>query len=204
MWGNPRQSWSLGELWILRRRFRIPGTTLRASSPGRSGQQGGKRKVSLQIRLWNLNFHLQCPGGSPSIELSGFIQSARRGNERECIRNIEKHVPRVLTSLLMSSPPISTSHRHFRCRSIFKFQRRSCKLSYLFPPRHQSAPESLLAGYPGTGFLSLSIDCYWMRIPRRCDPNMKNKKVHTHQLPPAREQLGWSRVKMRRKVHQDF
>ena len=28
----------------------------------------------------------------------------------------------------------------------FKFQRRSCKLSFLFPPRRQSAPESLLAG----------------------------------------------------------
>ena len=29
----------------------------------------------------------------------------------------------------------------------FKFQRRSCKLSFLFLPRRQSAPESLLAGY---------------------------------------------------------
>ena len=29
----------------------------------------------------------------------------------------------------------------------FKFQRRSCKLSFLFRPRRQSTPESLLAGY---------------------------------------------------------
>ena len=28
----------------------------------------------------------------------------------------------------------------------FKFQRRSCKLSFLFPPCHQSATEGLLAG----------------------------------------------------------
>ena len=28
----------------------------------------------------------------------------------------------------------------------FKFQRRSCKLSFLFSPRRQSAPEILLAG----------------------------------------------------------
>ena len=28
-----------------------------------------------------------------------------------------------------------------------KFQRRSCELSFLFPPRRQSAPESWLAGY---------------------------------------------------------
>ena len=29
----------------------------------------------------------------------------------------------------------------------FKFQRRSSKVSFLFPPRRQSAPDSLLAGY---------------------------------------------------------
>ena len=33
----------------------------------------------------------------------------------------------------------------------FKFQRRSCKLSVLFPPRRRSAPESLLAGYWSLG-----------------------------------------------------
>ena len=31
---------------------------------------------------------------------------------------------------------------------MLKFQRRSCKLSFLFPPRRQCSPESLLAGYP--------------------------------------------------------
>ena len=31
---------------------------------------------------------------------------------------------------------------------MFKFQRDSCKLSFLFPPRCQGALESLLAGYP--------------------------------------------------------
>ena len=30
---------------------------------------------------------------------------------------------------------------------MFKFQRRGWKLSFFFPPRRQSAPESLLAGY---------------------------------------------------------
>ena len=30
----------------------------------------------------------------------------------------------------------------------FKFQRGSCKLSFLFPPRRKSAAESLLAGFP--------------------------------------------------------
>ena len=43
-----------------------------------------------------------------------------------------------------------SANQHFASTfavQIFKFQRRSCKLSFLFPPRHQSAPESLLEGY---------------------------------------------------------
>ena len=37
----------------------------------------------MQLRLWNFEFHLQFPCGSPSIELSDFRQSARSGNKRE-------------------------------------------------------------------------------------------------------------------------
>ena len=64
-------------------------------------------------------FCFQFPCGSPSTELSNFRQSARSGNERECKQTFKgtwKHAPRVMTSLLMSSPPISISHRSFRCR----------------------------------------------------------------------------------------
>ena len=42
-----------------------------------------------------------------------------------------------------------SANQHFAwtfLMQIFKFQRRSCKLSPLFPPCRQSAPESLLAG----------------------------------------------------------
>ena len=39
----------------------------------------------------------------------------------------------------------------------FKFQRRSCKLSFPFPPRRQSTLESLLAGY----FTSLFGECFY-------------------------------------------
>ena len=54
-----------------------------------------------------------------------------------------------------STPAPTPSLKYSTCKSslvdfsmqIFKFQRRSCKLSFLFPPRRQSAPESLLAGY---------------------------------------------------------
>ena len=44
----------------------------------------------------------------------------------------------------------SSTNQHFASTfsmQMLKFQRRSCKLSFLFPPRCQSAPESSLAGY---------------------------------------------------------
>ena len=58
--------------------------------------------------LWNLIICIQkvnakFPCGSPSTELSDFKQSVRSGNKRECKTNIEKQVPRVMKSLLMSS-----------------------------------------------------------------------------------------------------
>ena len=48
-----------------------------------------------------------------------------------------------------------SANQHFASTfavQIFKFQRRSCKLSFLLPPRHQSAPESLLVGYDTGGW----------------------------------------------------
>ena len=73
---------------------------------GEREEEGELATTSLDIEC-----HLQFLFGSPSTELSDFRQSARSGNEREC-----KHVPRVMTSLLMSSPPISILHRLFRSR----------------------------------------------------------------------------------------
>ena len=50
----------------------------------------------------------------------------------------------------------------------FKFQRRSCKLSFLFPPCHQSALETLLTGYFLQG-LTLCLLLLQNRIPDRND-----------------------------------
>ena len=95
-------------------------------------RRGGKRKESLQLRLWNLNS--TC--GSPSTELSYFRQSARSGNEREC-----KHVPRVMMSSLMSSPSITISHRFFRCR--YSNSRDEWQALPPFPAPKQECPGEL-------------------------------------------------------------
>ena len=95
-------------------------------------RRGGKRKESLQLRLWNLNS--SC--GSSSTELSDFRQSARSGNEREC-----KHVPRVMMSSLMSSPPISISHRLFQCR--YSNSRDELQVLPPFPAPKKKCPGAL-------------------------------------------------------------
>ena len=88
-------------------------------------------------------------------------------NQRECkqtLKNKPKHgtfvhyfsffVEHSLTYTRVKSSDVITNvisaNQHFASTfpiQIFKFQRRSYKLSFLFPPGRQSATESLLAGY---------------------------------------------------------
>ena len=75
-----------------------------------------EKEGELATTSLEFEFHLQFLCGFPSTDPSDFCQSAWRGNECKCKTNIAKHVPRVMTSLLMSSWPISISHWLFRCR----------------------------------------------------------------------------------------
>ena len=88
--------------------------SLRASSPGHSGGGAGKGR-----RACNYVSGIWIPPSIPLVtELSDFLQSVQRGNERGCkqtLKNMWKHTPRVDT-LLMSSPPISILHWLFQCR----------------------------------------------------------------------------------------
>ena len=47
----------------------------------------------------------------------------------------------------------------------FKFQRQSCKLSFLFLPCRQSAPERLLAGYVSHGYVVVQ---FWFNFIFLC------------------------------------
>ena len=116
-----------------------PASKHSGRSDGGAGKEG-----ELATASWNLNSTFKSPVGSG--RLSCQISANHREEETSSnVTNIERHVPRVMTSLLMSSPPISISHRKSSMH-IFNFHRRSCKLYFLFSPRRQSAPESLLAG----------------------------------------------------------
>ena len=90
--------------------------SLWASSPGRSGGGAwkGRRAFNYASGIWippsiPPPIPLWFPD-SPSTELSDFRQSARSGNKHWKTR------ARGNASLRMSSPPISITHRLFRCR----------------------------------------------------------------------------------------
>ena len=69
----------------------------------------GKVRRELATTSLEFEFHFQFPCGSPSTGLSDFRQSARRGNERKGKQTLKKHVPRVMTSLLMSTSQVKSS-----------------------------------------------------------------------------------------------
>ena len=105
---------------------------LQASSPGRSG--GGKEKKG-EFATTSLSEIWIPPPNLLWLPVDWAVRfppiSAKRKRAR-MKTNIEKHVPRVMTSLLTSFP----SNQHFASSfsmQIFKIQWRSCKLSLSFP-----------------------------------------------------------------------
>ena len=76
---------------------------------------GREKEGELASTSLEFEFHLQFPCGSRSTELSEIPPISAKRKRGRMETNTEKHVPRVITSLL-SSPPFSVSHRLFRCR----------------------------------------------------------------------------------------
>ena len=119
---------------------------------------GWEKEGELATTSLEFKFHLQFPCGSLLTKVSDFHQSARSGNERECEQTLKNtcQCNDVITNVI-------SINQHFALTfpmQIFKFQRRSCKPSFLFPPRRQSALESLLVGY--TQHLDSASD--WLKI----------------------------------------
>ena len=106
-------------------------------------KEGGLATTSLEL----FEFHLQFLCGSTSTELSINLSANQCEPERaQMWTNIEQHVPRAMMSLLMSSPPISISHRLFRCR--YSNSRDVIASSRSFScPTARAPRRALLAGY---------------------------------------------------------
>ena len=146
--------WPLGIAWWLRREcvFKVLylwRTTLRASSPGRSccWAEKGRRACNFDSGIW------MPPPIPPWLPLEWAVRfppiSAKQKRARMYVQTLKN---------------ISTN-QHFPSTfsmQIFKFHRRllvTRSLSFLFPPRCQSASESLLVGYWRTWRLSIIWVC---------------------------------------------
>ena len=120
--------------------------SLKASSPGRFGGwvEKGRRACHHVSGIWI----------PPSIPLWLHVNWAVNQSERRSVRsgksaNVNKYWKTHAKGNDIITNVIS-ANQHFASifsMQIFKFQRRNCKLSFLFLPHCQSAPDSLLAGY---------------------------------------------------------
>ena len=96
------------------------------------GRQGGKRKESLQLRLWNLNIciekvHAKCW----FVEMTSAMTSLCLLHVFQCLLTfLPISAFRWLAEIWQLSPWVATGEFEVK----FKFQRRSCKLSFLPHP----------------------------------------------------------------------
>ena len=108
---------------------------------------GWEKERELANASLEFEFHLQFP--VVPRQLSCHISANQRKVEMSA--NVNKHWKTCAKHSDVIANVIS-ANQHFALtfsKQINKFQRCSCKLSFLlvFPPHHQSPPESLLAGY---------------------------------------------------------
>ena len=97
------------------------------------GRAGREKEGELANTSLEFEFHLQFPCGSPLTELSHFHQSRRSRNE--CKINVNKHWKTHAKGNDVVT--VISTNQHFALTfsiQVFKFQRHSCKLSFLFPP----------------------------------------------------------------------
>ena len=120
-------------------------SSLRASSPGHSrfGAGKGGRACNSSLEFECLNRKSQCEMLIGGDDISDDIITLGT-----CLHS--RSFP------LLADWRKSDSSVDRKPQVEFKFQRRSCKLSFLFPPCRQSAPESLLAGFMKSSGLLLS------------------------------------------------
>ena len=107
---------------------------------------GQEKEGQLVTTSLEFEFHFQFPCGSPSTELSDFCQSARSRNKHECKQPLILKKTHAMGNDVITC--VISANQHFASTfsiQIFKFQRHSCKLFFLFPPCCQSTPKSLLA-----------------------------------------------------------
>ena len=127
--------------WFLR------GQTSLSKLSGALWRRGGKRKKSLQLRLWNLNICVEKVNAKCWLaEMTLLMMSLPLARAFSCFSMFVYICALSHFALIGGIWQISPTGSH---RGIGERVERvsSYKLFFLFPPRRQSAPESLLAGH---------------------------------------------------------
>ena len=133
--------YTVSEIWNTELYYNHFYPSLRANSPA----AGRKRKENLQLRLWNLNICIEKVDGKCWLAQSSLVMTSL-----PLVRVFQCSFTFVLVSASSSLAEIWQLSWRGATREMeveFKFQRRRCKRSFLFPPRRQSASESLLVGH---------------------------------------------------------
>ena len=140
-------------VWIhIRYAFRAgaEARTLACEQALRAGalwRRGGKGKESLQLLLWNLNICIEKVYAKCWLaDMTLVVTSLPLARAFTCFSMFVKFALVSASRWLAEIWQLSRRGATGELEAEFKFQRSSCKLSFLFPPRRQSAPESLLAG----------------------------------------------------------
>ena len=112
--------------WLLGRVLACDQATQSALAAGRE-REGELATTSLEFE-----FHLYIPCGSPSTELSDCRQSARSGTSTNVNNHWKIHTKDndIISNVISANHYVALTF----LMQIFKFQRRSCKLSFLYSP----------------------------------------------------------------------
>ena len=123
----------------------VPGVSHLHVNRPRGAGGGEKRKKGWQLCLRNFNICIENVDVKCClVELTLVMMSLPLAQVFQCLFTFALVSPwRWLAEIWQLSWQGTTGEVEVE----FKFQRRSCKLSFLFSPHHQSTTESLLTGY---------------------------------------------------------
>ena len=107
-----------------------------------------REKDNLQLRLWNLNICIEKVDAKCGNDISNEVITLGTCFSRFAYIRSLVSASRWLAEIWQLSWRGSTGKLEVE----FKFQRRGCKLSFLFPPRFQSTTESLLPVHIQSGW----------------------------------------------------
>ena len=112
--------WNLKKVAPLLKCYNFYKSSQQGELSGALWWQGGRKKESLQhvSGIWYSTSNSPVAPRRLSCQIStNQCEAEKSANVNEHWKKTnKKNVPRIITSLLMSSPPIRISHRLFRCR----------------------------------------------------------------------------------------